>query len=122
MVKTMEKDSIVFALANPTPEIMPDLAKRAGVRIYASGRSDFPNQLNNALVFPGLFKGIIESNSNKITDEIKVMVAKTLAEMVYDDELEPDYIIPEALDYRVAKNISASIISYVRNFTTEHRR
>ncbi len=122
MVKDMAEDSIVFALANPTPEIMPNLAKRAGVRVYASGRSDFPNQLNNSLVFPGLFKGIIDSGANKITDEIKIMTAKTLAGMVYDDELDEDYIIPDAIDYRVAKNISASIINHVRNFTTEHRK
>ncbi len=121
MVHKMAKDSIVFALANPTPEIMPDLAKKAGAKVVASGRSDFDNQINNSLVFPGLFDGVINAGVRVITDEIKILVAKTLADMVKKDELSYDYIIPNPLDKSVAKNISACIIDHVRNLTTEHK-
>ncbi|MBE7706189.1 MAG: NADP-dependent malic enzyme [Cyanobacteria bacterium SIG30] len=116
MVKTMAKDPIVFALANPTPEIMPDIAKNAGAKIVASGRSDFDNQINNCLAFPGIFKGVLESKCKVITDEIKVRCAVALAHTIEPEELDENYIIPEALDHRVAKNISACIIDYVRNF------
>jgi malate dehydrogenase (oxaloacetate-decarboxylating) len=114
MVKEMAQNSIVFALANPTPEIMPDLAREAGARIVATGRSDFSNQINNSLVFPGLFRGVIDSKIKKITDEIKLLAATSLAESVLPHELEENYIIPDALDKEVAKNISACIINHVR--------
>ena len=114
MVKEMAQDAIVFALANPTPEIMPDIAKSAGAKIVATGRSDFPNQINNSLVFPGLFRGVIDSKIKKITDEIKLLAATSLAESVLPSELEENYIIPDALDKDVAKNISACIINHVR--------
>lgn len=121
-VETMAESPIVFALANPIPEIMPDLAKKAGAKVVASGRSDFDNQLNNSLVFPGLFDGVINSGIKFISDDIKIMTAKTVANMVTKDELDYDYIIPNPLDKEVAKNISACIIDYVRNLTTEHNK
>ena len=114
MVKKMAPNAIVFALANPTPEIMPDVAREAGAKIVATGRSDFPNQINNSLVFPGLFRGVIDSKIKKITDEIKLLAATSLAESVLSYELEENYIIPDALDKEVAKNISACIINHVR--------
>lgn len=115
MIQKMKEDPIIFALANPTPEIMPDVAKRAGARIVASGRPDFDNQINNSLVFPGLFRGVILAGIRVITDEIKILTAKTIAEMVQEDELEESYIIPDPLDKSVAKNISACIINSVRS-------
>lgn len=115
MVQKMAINPIVFALANPTPEIMPDIAKKAGAKVVASGRPDFNNQINNSLVFPGLFDGVINAGVKVITDDIKILTAKTIANMVEDDELEPDYIIPEPLDKGVAKNVSACIIDYVRS-------
>ncbi len=114
MVRDMASDAIVFALANPTPEIMPNLALEAGAKIAASGRSDFDNQINNCLAFPGLFRGVLDAKVTKITDDIKIQAALALAQTVDEDELAPDYIIPQALDKRVAKNISACIIDYVR--------
>jgi len=115
MVKNMAKDAIVFALANPTPEILPPEALEAGARIAASGRSDFDNQINNSLAFPGLFKGVLEAGITKITDEIKLECAIAIASIVAEDELDEKYIIPDALDIRVANKISACIIDYVRN-------
>ncbi len=117
-VKNMAENPIIFALANPEPEIMPDLAHSAGASIVATGRSDFPNQINNSLVFPGLFRGVIDSGLQKITDDIKILASISTASMVQDSELEKDYIIPEALNQDVAKNISACIIEYVRNPNT----
>ena len=115
MIETMKEDPVIFALANPTPEIMPDEALRAGAKIVASGRPDFNNQINNSLVFPGLFDGVINAGVRIITDEIKILTAKTIAEMVKEDELEDSYIIPDPLDKTVAKNISACIINHVRS-------
>ncbi|MDO5436997.1 MAG: NADP-dependent malic enzyme [bacterium] len=121
-IETMAGEPIVFALANPVPEIMPDIAKKAGAKVVASGRSDFDNQINNSLVFPGLFDGVINAGIRMITDDIKILAAKTLANMVRGDELDYDYIIPNPLDKSVAKNISACIIDHVRNLTTEHNK
>lgn len=109
-VKTMANEPIVFAIANPTPEIMPIEAKSGGAFIVATGRSDFPNQINNSLVFPGLFKGILNSGIKKIDDDIKLKCALMLASVVEKDELSCDYIIPDALDSRVAKKISSCMI------------
>ena len=120
MVAKMAKDAVVFALANPTPEILPDEALSAGARIVATGRSDFNNQINNSLAFPGLFRGILDAKVQKITDEIKLEAAFAIAEMVNGAELDENYIIPDALDIRVAKNISACIIEFVRNSNIEH--
>ncbi len=110
MIKSMAKNPIVFALANPTPEIMPDLAKKYGAYISASGRSDFPNQINNSLVFPGLFNGILKYNVKKITTQIKLNCAIALASLVKENELSVDYIIPDALDSRVSETISENVI------------
>ena len=113
MIKTMAEKPIVFALANPTPEIMPEDAKEAGAFIVATGRSDFSNQLNNSLAFPGLFKGILNSDIKQITDEIKLECAFAIASCVTDEELNPNYIIPDALDREVVEIVSKSI----ENFT-----
>lgn len=121
MVAAMAKDAIVFALANPTPEILPDEALAAGAKIVATGRSDFNNQINNSLAFPGLFRGVLDANVQKITDEIKLEAAFAIAEMVNGAELDENYIIPDALDARVAKNISACIMELVRRTNIEQK-
>ncbi len=110
MIKSMNKKAIVFALANPTPEIMPDKAKEFGAFITASGRSDFPNQINNSLVFPGLFNGVLKHKIKKITNEIKINCTFALASMVKEEELSVDYILPEALDRQVSVVISDNVI------------
>ena len=121
MVETMNNDSIVFAMANPTPEIMPDKAKNAGARIVGTGRSDFPNQINNVLVFPGIFRGALDANATKITENMKLAAAKALAEHIKESELNEENIIPSALDksiaFEVAKavKIQAEIDGIVRN-------
>lgn len=117
-VSNMAENPVIFALANPTPEIMPDVALTSGAKIVATGRSDFPNQINNSLVFPGLFRGVIDSGLQKITDDIKILASISVASMVDEADLNTEYIIPEALDKDVAKNISACIIEYVRNPNT----
>ncbi len=110
MIKSMNKKSIVFALANPTPEILPDKAKEYGAFITASGRSDFSNQINNSLVFPGLFNGVLKHNIKKITNGIKLNCAFALASMIKDNELNTDYILPDALDKQVPQIISDNVI------------
>ena len=109
MIKTMADKPIIFALANPTPEINPKEAQKAGAFIVATGRSDFDNQVNNSLAFPGLFKGALEKNLNKITDEMKIECAFAIASLVSEEELSPSHIIPDALDYRVPEAIAESI-------------
>ena len=109
MIKTMNKDAVVFALANPIPEIMPEEAFEGGARIVATGRSDFPNQINNVLVFPGLFKGALMVRSTKIVEDMKVAAARALASLVSDRELNEKYIIPEVFDKRCAKVISEKV-------------
>ena len=109
MIKTMNKDAIVFALANPIPEIMPEDAFEGGARIVATGRSDFPNQINNVLVFPGLFRGALMVRSKKIVDDMKVAAARALASLVSDRELNEKYIIPEVFDKRCARVISEEV-------------
>ena len=109
MIKTMNKDAIVFALANPIPEIMPEDAYEGGARIVATGRSDFPNQINNVLVFPGLFRGALMVRSKKIVDDMKVAAARALASLVSDRELNEKYIIPEVFDKRCARVISEEV-------------
>lgn len=101
MVKSMADDPVIFAIANPEPEILPDLALRAGAKVAASGRSDFNNQINNSLVFPGLFRGVLENGVKKIDDKVKLQAALALAQIVSDVELNENYIIPDALDKRV---------------------
>ncbi|KRU25062.1 NAD-dependent malate dehydrogenase [Clostridium sporogenes] len=109
MVKTMNKDSIIFAMANPTPEIMPDLAKEAGAKVIGTGRSDFPNQVNNVLAFPGIFKGALDVRAKEINEEMKIAAAYAIASMVKDEDLNEDNVIPYALDRSVADNVAKAI-------------
>jgi malate dehydrogenase (oxaloacetate-decarboxylating) len=105
----MNKDPMIFAMANPTPEIMPEEAKAAGAKIVGTGRSDFPNQINNVLVFPGLFRGALDVRAKAITEEMKMTAAKALAGLITEEELNPDYVIPDAFDARVAKVIAKAV-------------
>ena len=114
MVSSMNKDAILFAMANPTPEIMPDLAKAAGAKVVGTGRSDFPNQVNNVVAFPGIFKGALEGHASQITEEMKLAAAKAIAGLVSDDELNEDFIMPEAFDPRVAEVVSQAVKSHIR--------
>ena len=113
MVASMNKDSILFAMANPVPEIMPDMAKAAGARIVGTGRSDFPNQVNNVVAFPGIFKGALEGRAPQITEEMKLAAAKALAGLVSDEQLCDDFILPEAFDPRVAEAVSQAVKSHM---------
>ncbi len=114
MVASMNKDSILFAMANPTPEIMPDIAKAAGARIVGTGRSDFPNQVNNVIAFPGIFKGALEGHASIITEEMKLAAAEAIAGLVSDEELNDDFIMPEAFDPRVADVVSEAVKSHIK--------
>ena len=109
MVGTMAKDPIVFAMANPTPEIMPDVAKAGGAAIVATGRSDFPNQINNVLAFPGIFRGALDCRAKDINDEMNIAAAKAIASLVSDEELKADYIIPAPFDARVAPTVAKAV-------------
>lgn len=109
MVKAMNSDAIVFALANPVPEIYPDVAKEGGARVIGTGRSDFPNQINNVLAFPGIFRGALEVRATEINEEMKIQAAYAIASLVSDEELKEDYIIPKAFDKRVAKTVAANV-------------
>ncbi|MFV3012600.1 NADP-dependent malic enzyme [Clostridium botulinum] len=109
MVTAMNKDSIIFAMANPTPEIMPDKAKKAGARVVATGRSDFPNQINNVLVFPGIFRGALDVRSKVINEEMKLAASKAIASLIQDNELNEEYIIPGAFDKRVAEVVAEEV-------------
>ena len=109
MVASMAVDPIVFAMANPTPEIMPEEAAKGGVRVMATGRSDYPNQINNVLVFPGIFRGALDAKATGITEEMKMAAAKAIASIVTDAELKEDYIIPGAFDERVAKVVAKAV-------------
>ena len=114
MVRTMNKDAIVFACANPTPEIMPEDAKAGGARVVASGRSDYPNQINNVLAFPGVFRGTFDARASDINEEMKMAAAKALASLVSDEELSEDYIIPKAFDKRVGPTVAAAVAEAAR--------
>lgn len=109
MVSSMNHDAILFAMANPVPEIMPDLAKAAGAKVVGTGRSDFPNQVNNVVAFPGIFKGALEGRAAQITEEMKLATAKAIAGLVSDEELNEDNILPEAFDPRVADVVSRAV-------------
>ena len=109
MVASMNKDSILFAMANPVPEIMPDVAKAAGARIVGTGRSDFPNQVNNVVAFPGIFRGALEGHAKQITEEMKLAAAEAIAGLVSDEQLSDDFIMPEAFDPRVADVVSKAV-------------
>lgn len=119
MVKSMNHDAILFAMANPTPEIMPDVAKAAGARIVGTGRSDFPNQINNVVAFPGIFKGALEGRATIITEEMKLAAANAIAGLVSDEELTDDFIMPEAFDPRVAKAVSEAVKSHIQSATPQ---
>ena len=114
MVKTMAKDAIIFACANPTPEIYPDDAKAGGARVIATGRSDFPNQINNVLAFPGIFRGAFDVRAKDINDEMKMAAAEALANLISEDELSEDYIIPAAFDPRVGKAVAEAVAEAAR--------
>lgn len=114
MVASMNKDSILFAMANPVPEIMPDLAKEAGARIVGTGRSDFPNQINNVVAFPGIFKGALEGRASQITEEMKLAAANAIAGLVPDEELNENNIMPEAFDPRVVQAVAETVKSHIR--------
>ena len=113
MVKTMNKDAIIFAMANPVPEIMPDVAKAAGAKVVGTGRSDFPNQVNNVIAFPGIFKGALEGRARQITEDMKLAAALAIANLVPDDEVSDVNILPEAFDPRVADVVSKAVINHI---------
>ena len=113
MVKTMNQDAIIFALANPVPEIMPDVAKAAGAKVVGTGRSDFPNQINNVVAFPGIFKGALEGRAPQITEDMKLAAALALAGLVPEDQLNADNIMPEAFDPQVAEVVAAAVKSHI---------
>lgn len=110
MIKTMAPDPIVFAMANPTPEIMPDVAKAAGAKVVGTGRSDFPNQINNVMAFPGIFRGALDCRASCINEEMKVATSYALASLVSEDELNEEYILPNALDKRIARVVAEAVI------------
>ena len=109
MVTSMNKDAILFAMANPVPEIMPDLAKKAGAKVVGTGRSDFPNQVNNVVAFPGIFRGALEGRATQITEEMKLAAAHAIAGLVAEEDLSDTNILPEAFDPRVADAVSAAV-------------
>ena len=115
MVSSMNKDAILFAMANPVPEIMPDLAKKAGARVVGTGRSDFPNQVNNVVAFPGIFKGALEGRATQITEEMKLAAANAIASLVPEDELSDDNIMPEAFMPQVADAVAEAVKSHIHN-------
>ena len=114
MVRTMAKDPIIFAMANPTPEIMPDEAKEAGVSVMGTGRSDFPNQINNVLAFPGLFRGALDVRASDINDEMKIAAARAIAELVSEEELNAEYVIPAPFDPRVGSSVAKAVAEAAR--------
>ena len=117
MVKTMNRDAIIFACANPTPEIFPDDAKAGGAKVISTGRSDFPNQINNVLAFPGIFRGALDARASDINDAMKIAAAKALAGLISDEELNADYIIPAAFDPRVKDAVAKAVAEAARNIT-----
>ena len=113
MVQTMNRDAVIFAMANPIPEIMPDEAKAGGARIIGTGRSDFPNQVNNVVIFPGIFKGALEGRATAITEEMKLAAAEAIASLVPDEKLSDDFILPEAFDPQVSEIVSQAVKRYI---------
>lgn len=114
MVKSMADEPIIFAMANPTPEIMPDMAKKAGARIVGTGRSDFPNQINNVLAFPGIFRGALDCRASEINEEMKAAASYAIASLVSDEELNDEYILPKAFDRRVGKAVAEAVMNAAR--------
>ncbi len=115
MIRSMAKDAIVMAMANPVPEIMPDLAKQAGAAVVGTGRSDFPNQINNVLAFPGIFRGALDVRAKEINEDMKMAAAQAIASLVSDEELNPDYILPMAFDPRIGKTVAKSVAQAAKN-------
>ena len=113
MVSSMNKDAIMFAMANPVPEIMPDIARAAGARVVGTGRSDFPNQINNVTAFPGIFKGALEGRARQITEEMKLAAAAALAGLVSDEELSEDFIMPDPFDPRIVDVVSKAVKDHI---------
>ena len=111
MIRSMAKDPIVFVMANPVPEIMPDLAKEAGAVVVGTGRSDFPNQVNNVLAFPGIFRGALDARVSKITEEMKEAAARAIAAVISDDELSPDYVLPDAFNKAVVDSVAKAVMA-----------
>ena len=109
MVKQMNKDAIILAMANPVPEIMPDLAKAAGARVVATGRSDFPNQVNNLLAFPGIFRGALDVRATDINEQMKIAASYAIASLISDDELNEELVITNPFDERVAPTVAAAV-------------
>jgi len=114
MVRSMAEDAIVFPMANPTPEIMPDLAKKGGARIIGTGRSDFPNQINNVLVFPGIFRGALDARVVRITDEMMIAAAEAIAALVSDEELNEEYVIPSVFHPEAAKAVAKAVMDIAK--------
>ena len=114
MVASMNRDAILFAMANPVPEIMPDLAKKAGAKVVGTGRSDFPNQVNNVIAFPGIFRGALEGRASQITEEMKLAAALAIAGLVSDDELSENNILPQPFDPRVADVVANAVKSHIK--------
>ena len=115
MVRSMAKDPILFPMANPVPEIMPDEAKAAGAAVVGTGRSDFPNQINNVLAFPGIFRGALDVRASDINDEMKVAAAYAIASLIEEKDLNPDYIIPNPFDKRVVKEVARAVAKAARD-------
>lgn len=109
MVKSMAENPVIFSMANPTPEIMPDVAKKAGAAVVGTGRSDFPNQINNVLAFPGIFRGALDCRASEINEEMKIAASYAIASLVGDDELNPEYILPQAFDKRIGKAVAEAV-------------
>lgn len=114
MVRSMAKDPIIFAMSNPVPEIMPDLAAKAGASIVGTGRSDFPNQINNVLAFPGIFRGALDARASDINDDMKIAAAYAIASLVSDKELDPEYVLPNPFDERIGKTVAAAVVEAAR--------
>lgn len=114
MIASMNQDAIVFAMANPTPEISPEKAKAAGARVVGCGRSDFPNQINNVLIFPGLFRGALDAGATRITEGMKMAASQALADLISDEELRDDYVIVDALDKRVKDAVGQAVADAAR--------
>ena len=115
MVRSMNRDAIIFACANPTPEIFPEEAKAAGAAVVSTGRSDYPNQINNVLAFPGIFRGTFDVRASDINEEMKMAAAKALAELISDEDLNADYIIPKAFDPRVGPAVAKAVAQAARD-------
>ena len=115
MIRSMNTDPIIFAMANPVPEIMPDLARRAGAYVVGTGRSDFPNQINNVIAFPGIFRGALDVRARDINDEMKMAAARAIAALVSDEELSCEYILPNAFDPRVGSAVAAAVAQAARD-------